>query len=102
MISLLNAAELGLFTLLVEVHNEVELERAVRSRAEVIGINNRDLKTFVTDIDTTKRLLPSVPDDRVIVSESGINSRSDIDSLQAAGVDAFLIGEALMREVLPG
>lgn len=91
------ATELGLFTL-VEVHHEAELERAVRLGAQVIGINNRDLKNFVTDIDTTKRLLPTVPKDRVIVSESGINTGADIRSLKEAGVDAFLIGEALMRE----
>lgn len=95
------AAELGLSTL-VEVHNEMELERAVSSGAVVIGINNRDLKTFVTDIETTLRLIRLVPDDCVIVSESGINTRGDIESLKSAGAHAFLIGEALMREPLPG
>ncbi len=95
------AEELGL-SVLVEVHNEMELERAVASGAGVIGINNRDLKTFVIDIETTRRLIPLVPDDRVIVSESGINTRADIESLKGAGAHAFLIGEALMREPLPG
>jgi indole-3-glycerol phosphate synthase len=93
--------ELGLFTL-VEVHDEAELNRAVKSGAEVIGINNRNLKTFLTDIETTKRLVPLVPDGRIVVSESGINTRADIDSLMEVGVDAFLIGEALMREPNPG
>lgn len=95
------ASELGL-SALVEVHNEEELERTVQSGAELIGINNRDLKTFVTDIETTRRLIPLVPDDRVIVSESGINTRADIESLKSAGAGAFLIGEALMREPQPG
>ncbi len=94
---LFDAAKLGL-SVLVEVHNEEELERTVRSGAQVIGINNRDLNTFVTDIETTKRLLPLVPDSRIIVSESGINTSLDIASLRDSGVDAFLIGEALMRE----
>ncbi len=83
---------------LVEVHTEEELQRAVDAGATIIGINNRDLKTFEIDLDTTRRLAPLVPEDRIIVSESGINTKDDIRSLKEAGVRAFLIGEALMRE----
>jgi len=89
--------EIGLEAL-VEVHNEDELETALSINASLIGINNRDLKTFQTTLDTTLRLLPLLPQGKVIVSESGINHRSDIELLQNAGVHAFLIGEALMRE----
>ena len=98
---LFDAAKLGL-SVLVEVHNEEELSCTIQSGAQKIGINNSHLNTFATDIETTKRLLPLVPDGRVIVSESGINTREDISSLKEAGVDAFLIGEALMREPKPG
>ncbi|GMR05149.1 MAG: indole-3-glycerol phosphate synthase TrpC [Thermodesulfobacteriota bacterium] len=85
-------------TPLVEVHTEGELEIALEAGAKVIGINNRDLKTFTTDIDTTLRLAPLVPEDKIIISESGIKTRGDIVSLKAAGVSAFLVGESLMRE----
>lgn len=83
---------------LVEVHNEAELERTLKTKAELIGINNRDLQTFKTDLNTTIRLIDSIPDDRIVISESGINTKDDINFLKSAGVDAFLIGEALMRE----
>lgn len=83
---------------LVEVHDEAELERALKTDAELIGINNRNLQTFKTDINTTVRLIGSIPEDRIVISESGINTREDINLLKDAGVDAFLIGEALMRE----
>ncbi|MBI4642099.1 MAG: indole-3-glycerol phosphate synthase TrpC [Candidatus Tectomicrobia bacterium] len=89
--------EVGLEAL-VEVHNEDELDTALSVNARLIGINNRDLKTFQTTLDTTLRLVPLVPPGKVIVSESGINHRSDIELLEKAGVHAFLIGEALMRE----
>ncbi len=92
------SAELGMSTL-VEVHNEEELEFAVTNNVKIIGINNRDLKTFKTDINTTVRLAPYVPKDRVLVSESGINTSDDIRLLRENGVDAFLIGEALLREL---
>jgi indole-3-glycerol phosphate synthase len=95
------ARELGLHTL-VEVHDEAELARAVASGAEVIGINNRDLRTFATTLDVTARLRPLVPPDRVVVSESGIGSRADVRRLAALGVNAFLIGEALMASPDPG
>lgn len=91
------ADRLGM-TALVEVHDEEEMEIALGTGATVIGINNRDLSTFTTDIDTTKRLATMVPADCTLVSESGISSVSDILSLKDAGANAFLIGEAFMRE----
>jgi indole-3-glycerol phosphate synthase len=81
---------------LVEVHNEEELNKALTSGAEIIGINNRDLKTFEVDVNTTRRLRPLVPENKIVVSESGISRREDIKDLQAWGVDAVLIGEALV------
>jgi len=80
----------------VEVHNKAEVEMALESGARIIGINNRDLATFAVDLSTTERLKPLVPSDRVVISESGVKSRSDLDRLKRAGVDAVLIGEALM------
>jgi indole-3-glycerol phosphate synthase len=87
---------------LVEVHNEAELKDAIEASAKIIGINNRDLKTFRTDIATTVKLAPMVPKDRVLVTESGINTAEDINRLKEAGAKAFLIGECLMREPDPG
>ncbi len=84
---------------LVEVHNEHETEIAIDSGAYIIGINNRDLKTFNVDISTTERLCPLIPKDRIIVSESGIKTRWDIQWMKQCGVDAVLIGEALMASV---
>jgi len=81
---------------LVEVHNEAELEIALKSQARIIGINNRDLSTFTVDITTTERLRPLIPQDRIVVGESGIKDRSDMEKLRAWGVDAVLIGESLM------
>jgi indole-3-glycerol phosphate synthase len=81
---------------LVEVHNAGEVERAVLSAAEIIGINNRDLNTFVVDINTTRRLRPLVPKERIVVSESGIKSRRDMEKLGKWKVDAVLVGEALV------
>jgi indole-3-glycerol phosphate synthase len=81
---------------LVEVHNEDEVERAVLTGAEVIGINNRDLDSFAVDIDTTHRLRSLVPEERVLVSESGIKSRKDVERLRRWRVDAVLVGEALV------
>ena len=83
-------------TCLVEVHDEAELETAVKSGARVIGINNRNLKTFNVDLTTTERLRPLIPPDRIVVSESGVTDRSDMEKLKKWGVDAVLIGEALM------
>jgi indole-3-glycerol phosphate synthase len=90
------SATLGLASL-VEVHTKEELDKALAAGAEIIGVNNRDLKTFSTDIKTTLELAPLVPDDRIVVTESGINSRADIEQLMEAGIHCFLIGEALMR-----
>ncbi len=81
---------------LVEVHNEAEAERAVLSEAEIIGINHRDLNTFVSDINTTRRLRPLVPKEKIVVSESGIKSRKDMERLMKWRVDAALVGEALV------
>lgn len=81
---------------LVEVHDEAELEVALRSDAGIIGINNRDLSTFSVDLATTKRLRPLIPSDRIVVSESGIKNRADVLRLREWGVDAILIGEALV------
>ena len=91
------ARELGLDVLL-EVHDEAELEKALRTDCRLIGINNRSLHTFVTDLATTERLAALVPSGRMIVAESGINCRSEIMRLQQAGAGAFLVGESLMRE----
>lgn len=81
---------------LVEVHNEAEVDRALEARAPVIGINNRDLETFRVDLAVTRRLRPRIPPDRVVVSESGIHTRADVQALADTGVDAILVGEALM------
>jgi indole-3-glycerol phosphate synthase len=81
---------------LVEVHNKGEVERAILSEAEIIGINNRDLNTFTIDITTTRRLRPLIPKERIVVSESGIKSKRDIEKLGKWGVDAVLVGEALV------
>lgn len=81
---------------LVEVHNKTEVERALLSRAEIIGINNRDLNTFIVDLTTTERLRPLIPRDRIVVSESGIKDRNDMKKMREWGVDAVLIGESLL------
>jgi indole-3-glycerol phosphate synthase len=87
--------QLGMMNL-VEVHNAAELEIALKSGAPVIGINNRDLNTFKVDLKTTSTLRPLIPADRLVVSESGIRTRKDMLQLQEWGVNAALIGEALM------
>lgn len=81
---------------LVETHDEAELEVALKSGAGIIGINNRDLRTFTTDLTTTQRLRPFIPEGKIVVSESGIKTRSDMEKLKKWGVDAVLIGEAFM------
>ena len=81
---------------LVETHNEYECEIAVNSGARVIGINNRDLRTFTVDIETTGRLRQLIPPDRIVISESGIKNRNDIERLKSWDVNAVLIGESLM------
>ncbi len=81
---------------LVEVHNEPECEIALKSGAGIIGINNRDLKTFAVDLETTGKLRKLIPDNRIVVSESGIKTRNDIQKLNDWNADAVLIGESLM------
>jgi len=89
------AGMLGLAAL-VEVHDREELECALAAGAEMIGINNRNLKTFITDLNTSLELIDAIPRDRIVVTESGIRFREDIQRMMAAGISAFLIGETLM------
>ncbi len=91
------AGEYGL-DVLIEVHDEAELERALSLRSPLIGINNRDLKTLAVDISTTERLAPLIPSDRLVVCESGIGAPSDILRMRAVGVYCFLVGESLLRQ----
>lgn len=90
------AKDLGM-DVLVEVHNEEELDKALRSHAGIIGINNRDLSNFNVDIETTQRLIHLIPENKVIVSESGISTYEEIMFLKSLGVNAVLIGETFMR-----
>ena len=83
---------------LVEVHNEAEMDRAAALQSRLIGVNNRDLKRFVTDLATTERLAPLAPEGTLLVSESGINSHADLVRLAACGAHTFLVGESLMRQ----
>ncbi|MGE3693067.1 MAG: indole-3-glycerol phosphate synthase TrpC [Novosphingobium sp.] len=83
---------------LVEVHNEAEMERAARLESRLIGVNNRDLKRFVTDLAVTERLAPYAPDGTLLVSESGINNHADLVRLSGCGARCFLVGESLMRQ----
>jgi indole-3-glycerol phosphate synthase len=87
---------------LVEVHDGRELERALRLKTPLVGINNRNLRTFDVTLQTTLDLLPQVPGDRVLVTESGIRTRDDVRLLRESGVHAFLVGEAFMRAADPG
>jgi len=94
------AQEQGLDAL-VEIHDEVELEEALRAGASIIGVNNRDLKTFSVDVSTSLRLARLIPDECVFVVESGLTSRADIERLLEAGADAFLVGEHLVGSADP-
>ena len=87
---------------LVEVHDGAELQRALRLKTPLVGINNRNLRTFEVDIQTSITLKPEVPADRLLVTESGILSTTEVKTLRDAGIDAFLVGEAFMRAKEPG
>lgn len=87
---------------LVEIHDRAELDRALDVESTLLGINNRDLHTFTSTLDTTFGLLPYVPADRIVVTESAIHTREDVARMRDAGVHAFLVGEAFMRAEEPG
>jgi indole-3-glycerol phosphate synthase len=87
---------------LVEVHDAAELERALRLKTALVGVNNRNLRTFEVSLDTTLALRPRVAGDRLLIAESGILARADVQRLRTAGVHAFLVGEAFMRATDPG
>jgi indole-3-glycerol phosphate synthase len=95
------ARELGM-AVLVEVHDADELATALRLRTPLLGINNRNLKTFETRLETTLGLLDRIPSDRMVVTESGIVANADVERMRSAGVNAFLVGEAFMRAADPG
>ncbi len=95
------AMDLGL-DVLVEVHDERELENALATQATLVGVNNRDLHTFTTDLTTSERLRPLVPEQRTMVTESGIHTVQDVSRMKRSGINAFLVGEAFMRSQDPG
>ncbi|MBW1740788.1 MAG: indole-3-glycerol phosphate synthase TrpC [Deltaproteobacteria bacterium] len=101
LVSMLKTARSLGMACLVEVHDEDELARVIATDARMIGINNRNLRTFEVKLETTLRLRPLVPAGRLVVSESGIHQRADLETLAAAGVDAVLVGTSLMRAIDP-
>ncbi|MCB2032430.1 MAG: indole-3-glycerol-phosphate synthase TrpC, partial [Ottowia sp.] len=99
----LEAIALGLDTaVLVQVHDGAALQRALKLKTPLVGINNRDLRSFDVRLETTLDLLTEVPPERLLVTESGIATRADVQRLRAAGVHAFLVGETFMRAPEPG
>ena len=88
--------------ILVEVHNQNEMERALKIDADIIGINNRDLSSFKVSLNTTLNLIPMVPTETLLITESGIHTAEDVKKIQAAGVNTFLVGESLMTAKNPG
>ena len=95
------AHQLGM-DVLMEVHDEKELQLALKQDVTLIGINNRNLRTFETSLDTTLSMIETIPDDRILVTESGIHTVEDVQLMSNAGVNTFLVGEAFMRADDPG
>jgi len=102
LLELLQLAEHLGMDALVEVHDQQELERALAIPARLVGINNRDLRSFETSLDVTLGFLDRIPDDRIVVTESGIHTAEDVALMRASGVHAFLVGEAFMKAPEPG
>lgn len=95
------ATQLGM-SVLVEAHSKEEFERAIQLETPLIGVNNRDLRTFETSLETTFGLITALPEDRILITESGINARTDVAAMRHRGVFGFLVGEAFMRQPDPG
>jgi indole-3-glycerol phosphate synthase len=95
------AIQLGM-SVLVEAHSQEEFERAIQLETPLIGVNNRDLRTFETSLETTFGLISALPEDRILITESGIHARTDVAAMRQRSVFAFLVGEAFMRQSDPG